>query len=257
MVASVEQNIISFLAHDVRVEVHRHHCFQILLGVSGAFDSSIGGVLHQGRRALVVNQNVAHACNGLGASSLIFFIDAESHTGWQLKQMLDGQAILDLTDLWQETHPQAPTMVEVQGWTHAQRLACAEQALAQITAEGPGGNQRDTRIDQAIAWVEAHLHEKVALPDVAAQIHLSPERARHLFVQEAGVAFSQFLVWKRIKAAIVQAVGEGASLTEAAMRAGFADQAHFCRLFKRTFGIPAGGLLQNSRSIQFIHPQVG
>lgn len=257
MSASIEKNVISFLAHDVQVEVHRHHCFQILLSVSASFSSRIGGVVHEGRRALVIGQNVAHACNGLGGSNLIFFIDADSRTGWQLKQMLDGQAVLDLSDMWLEVQPDPSSLAEVHGWSHAQRRDFAERSLALLTADARADGTRDERIELAIAWVEAHLHERIALPDVAAQIHLSPERTRHLFVQEAGVAFSQFLMWKRIKAAIVQAVGAGASLTEAAACAGFADQAHFCRLFRRTFGIPAGGLLQNSRSIQFIHPQVG
>lgn len=251
-----EKNIISFMAHDAQVEVHRHHCFQILLGMSAPFASHIGGVLHSGRRALVINQNVAHACNGLGGSNLIFFIDAESRTGWQLKQLLDGQPILDLTDIWLEARPHSPTMDEMRAWTHERRLAVAEEALTLVTADMQPMTARDSRVEQAITWVEQYLHEKIGLPEAAAQIHLSPERMRHLFVQEAGVSFSQFLMWKRIKAAIVFAVRDGANLTEAAARAGFADQAHFCRLFKRTFGIPAGGLLQNSRSIQFIHPSV-
>jgi AraC-like DNA-binding protein len=145
-------------------------------------------------------------------------------------------------------------MDEIRAWQNAQALKLAEEALALLTADIQQANTRDRRIEQAIDWVEQHLHEKITLQDVAAQIHLSPERTRHLFVQEAGVSFSQFLMWKRIKSAIVFAVRDGMSLTEVALRAGFADQAHFCRLFKRTFGIPAGGLLQNSRSIQFIHP---
>ncbi len=251
-----EKNIISFVAHDAQVEVHRHHCFQILLGLSAPFSSHIGGSLHAERRALVINQNVPHACNGLGGSNLIFFIDAESRTGWQLRQMLDGQPILDLTEMWLEARPHSSSMEEMQAWPHERRLAEAEASLALVTSDRQQASTRDSRIEQAIAWVEQHLHEKIAVPDVAAQIHLSPERTRHLFVQEAGVSFSQFLMWKRIKAAIVHAVRDGASLTEAAARSGFADQAHFCRLFKRTFGIPAGGLLQNSRSIQFIHPSV-
>jgi AraC-like DNA-binding protein len=249
-----EQNVISFVAHDAQVEVHKHHCFQILLGLSAPFSSHTGGELLVDRRALVINQNVAHACNGLGGSNLIFFIDAESRIGWQLRQMLDGQAILDLTEMWLEVRQHSPGMEEILAWPHEQRLALAEEALALVTADMQQASTRDRRIEQAIEWVEQHLQEKIALPDVAMQIHLSPERTRHLFVQEAGVSFSQFLMWKRIKAAIVHAVRDGASLTEAAVNAGFADQAHFCRLFKRTFGVPAGGLLQNSRSIQFIHP---
>jgi AraC-like DNA-binding protein len=249
-----EKNIISFVAHNAQVAVHRHHCFQILLGLSAPFSSNTGGTLYADRRALIINQNVAHACNGLGGSNLIIFIDAESRTGWQLKQMLDGQSILDLTETWLEAKPLSPGMDEIRAWQNAQALELAEEALALLTADIQQANTRDRRIEQAIDWVEQHLHEKITLQDVAAQIHLSPERTRHLFVQEAGVSFSQFLMWKRIKSAIVFAVRDGMSLTEVALRAGFADQAHFCRLFKRTFGIPAGGLLQNSRSIQFIHP---
>ncbi|MDD2684539.1 MAG: AraC family transcriptional regulator [Gallionella sp.] len=251
-----EKNIISFVAHHAQVEVHRHHCFQILLGLSAPFSSNINGTLHAGRRALLINQNVAHACNASEGSSLIFFIDAESRTGWQLRQMLDGLPILDLTELWLEAVPQSPTIEEIQAWSHERRLAAAEDALTLLAEDVQLANVRDSRIDVAIAWVEQHVHEKIGLPDVAAQIQLSPERTRHLFMQEAGVSFSQFLMWKRIKLAIVYVVRDGVSLTEAASRAGFSDQAHFCRLFKRTFGIPAGGLLQNSRFIQFIHPSV-
>ena len=145
-------------------------------------------------------------------------------------------------------------MDEIRNWQHENAIEAAEKALKLVTEDMPQSNTRDNRIELAIDWVEQHLHEKITLPDVAAQIHLSPERTRHLFVQEAGVSFTQFLMWKRIKSAIVCAVRDKSNLTEAALRAGFADQAHFCRLFKRTFGIAAGGLLQNSRSIQFIHP---
>lgn len=253
-----EKNVISFIAHDAQVEVHKHHCFQILLGLTSTFDSVIHGHSHTGRRLLIINQTVAHACNGLGGSNLIFFIDAESSLGWQLKQMLDGREIVDLSDEWGSAHASSPAMGEIRAWSPLQLQTAADEALAFVTEGSPqlvAG--RDERIRQAIEWMQQHLHEKIALPDVAAQIHLSPERTRHLFVQEAGVSFSQFLMWKRIKVAIVLAVGEGARLTEAAARAGFADQAHFSRLFKRTFGIPAGGLLRNSRSIQFIHPRIG
>lgn len=253
-----ERNVISFIAHDAQVEVHRHHCFQILLGLSATFDSVIHGHRYTDRRLLIVNQTVPHACNGQGGSNLIFFIDAESSLGRQLKQRLDGREIVDLSGEWDGTHPASPTMEAIREWSPLQLQTVADAALSFVTADNSQPTSgRDERIRLAIEWMQQHLHEKITLSDVAAQIHLSPERTRHLFVQEAGVSFSQFLVWKRIKAAIVLVVGEGASLTEAAARAGFADQAHFSRLFKRTFGIPASGLLRNSRSIQFIHPQIG
>jgi len=80
-------------------------------------------------------------------------------------------------------------------------------------------------------------------------IHLSPERARHLFARETGVPFSQYVLWKRVRKVIALVVRDGSTLGEAALAAGFADQAHFNRIFKRMFGISPKTHLKNSRSV--------
>ncbi len=49
--------------------------------------------------------------------------------------------------------------------------------------------------------------------------------------------FRRYRAWHRLRAAIREVVG-GSSLTAAAHAAGFADQAHFTRSFRRTFGAP-------------------
>jgi AraC-like DNA-binding protein len=40
------------------------------------------------------------------------------------------------------------------------------------------------------------------------------------------------------------------NFTEAALSAGFSDQAHFNKVFSKTFGISPNGLKKNSRFIQ-------
>ena len=49
--------------------------------------------------------------------------------------------------------------------------------------------------------------------------------------------FRRYRAWQRLRAAIREVAG-GSSLTAAAHAAGFADQAHFTRSFRRTFGAP-------------------
>jgi AraC-like DNA-binding protein len=66
---------------------------------------------------------------------------------------------------------------------------------------------------------------------------LSASRFQHLFTAEVGVPFRRYRLWQRLRAAI-RAAAAGASLTDAAHAAGFADQAHFTRAFRRTFGAP-------------------
>ena len=80
----------------------------------------------------------------------------------------------------------------------------------------------------------ASLHRVAA----AVGVHLSESRLRHLFVEQTGLAFKTYMLWLRMVHAL-QIYAEGHSLTDAAHGAGFADSAHFSRIFKRTFGLPA------------------
>lgn len=261
MVVPYEQdNIIAFVAHHVCVEIHKHHCFQVLLSLTGPFTSTIQGVAHSSR-GLIINQSVAHSCHAAESNTLVYFIDPESRIGWYLKQVLDGQACARVDHLWQPEgcsgwsavaagnhageFPQLPAELGYE----ALRQVLAADLFQQVV-------RRDERIVRAIDWIETSLQQRITLQDVADYICLSPEYTRHLFAQETGVSFSQFLLWKRIKHAIALTVRDGQSLTSAALASGFADQAHFCRLFKRTFGVPARGLLKNSRNIQFLNPSL-
>jgi hypothetical protein len=65
---------------------------------------------------------------------------------------------------------------------------------------------------------------------------LSPDRFRHLFIEETGMRFRPYVLWLRIEIALA-AFAAGRSLTEASHAGGFADSAHFSRTFKRMFGI--------------------
>lgn len=87
----------------------------------------------------------------------------------------------------------------------------------------------------------AHLDEPLSLTKAAQGIYLSPSRLRHLFVEQTGLPFKTYLLWLRLVRA-VQVYSEGKSLTEAAHLAGFSDSAHFSRIFRRTFGLPASTL---------------
>ena len=60
-------------------------------------------------------------------------------------------------------------------------------------------------------------------------------------MEETGLPFRTYVLWLRVVRA-VDAHTKGASLTEAAQEAGFADSAHLSRTFKRMFGLPAASL---------------
>ena len=102
-----------------------------------------------------------------------------------------------------------------------------------VTSTSPAG---DPRLARAIEFIRARVRAPVSLADAAAAAALSPSRFRHLFVQETGTSFRAYLLWLRINVAIESAM-DGASWTEAAHAAGFADSSHLTRTHKRMFGL--------------------
>lgn len=94
----------------------------------------------------------------------------------------------------------------------------------------------DKRIERAVELLRERIGETVLLADIADAAHLSPDRFRHLFIEETGMRFRPYVLWLRIEIALA-AFAAGRNLTEASHAGGFADSAHFSRTFKRMFGI--------------------
>jgi AraC-like DNA-binding protein len=57
----------------------------------------------------------------------------------------------------------------------------------------------------------------------------------HAFTESLGIALRPYILWLRVQRACRE-LANGASVTEAALRAGFADAAHLSRTFRRMLG---------------------
>ncbi len=106
----------------------------------------------------------------------------------------------------------------------------------------------DPRIARIVRALSEDEREAVSAAAVAREVGLSSSRFQHLFAEEVGVPFRRFRVWQRLRSAIGEIVA-GSSFTDAAHAAGFADQAHFARAFRQTFGAPASPSLRRVRRV--------
>ena len=77
--------------------------------------------------------------------------------------------------------------------------------------------------------------EDLSLPTLARIAALSPSRFMHAFTESVGVPLRPYLLWLRLQRAAAELTG-GASVTDAAHRAGFSDSAHLTRTFRRMLG---------------------
>ena len=104
----------------------------------------------------------------------------------------------------------------------------------------------DPRVRRVLARLREDYMDLGGVAAVAATTGLSPSRFQHVFSADVGVPFRRYRAWCRMRAAIGAALG-GCNLTTAAHTAGFADQAHFARDFRRIFGAPANPSLAKVR----------
>lgn len=92
-----------------------------------------------------------------------------------------------------------------------------------------------------LEWLEEALEASVRVEDAAAAAGLSRSHFMHWFREASGLSFRAFVRWLRLQRA-VRTLATGATLTEAAHLAGFADSAHLSRTFVATFGVPPAPL---------------
>lgn len=109
------------------------------------------------------------------------------------------------------------------------------------------GGLSSRQLKQAQAFLEAYLSENVSLADLAASCSLSPAHFARAFRRSTGVPPHRFLMERRVTRARELLVHTGLSLSEIAIRCGFADQAHLTKVFRRVLGVTPGSLRTTTR----------
>ncbi len=221
--------------------LHRHHLAQLAFGLDGpvVFESAQGGMQHAD--LLLIPPDVAHAHPAFGPSAVLY-LEPES-ADWAA---FHGRGSTDLSAL-----PFDPRLRAI-----ARRAAAASDAVAAQTlvdrligdrAASDGGAGDDVLVAQVCELVRHRLDAgPITLAALARAVHRSPSRLAHRFRSTIGVPLRRYVLWSRLRVA-AEAALRGASLTEAAHAAGFADSAHLSRTFRASFGIAPSFLFQRGR----------
>ncbi len=92
------------------------------------------------------------------------------------------------------------------------------------------------QVNHAIEFIDANLHRKVTLDEIAAAANLSPSQLIRLFKAEINTTPVAMLNRKRIRAARRALRETNRPIADIAAEFGYADQSHFARQFKRAMG---------------------
>jgi AraC-like DNA-binding protein len=221
--------------------MHAHHAMHFVLAVEGELRVR---TTDRGRwttaAGVLTAPDIPHAIDACGGDQVVIFFDPESDVGGALRPALSGPVRLT---------SRAERAELVRGVEDPESFASADAyQWARCVAETLGLPLRESRpvLHAAVRALlerlrKSGVEDDTSLEGLAGAVGLSPGRLMHVFTESIGIPLRPYLAWLRVQRAAC-AILAGASVTEAAHIAGFADAPHMSRTFKRSLGFPPSAL---------------
>jgi len=110
----------------------------------------------------------------------------------------------------------------------------------------PATKPVDPRVRQVMKLLREN--RKRTLDELAEAVCLSKDWLVHLFQREAGISLRKYEQTIKLHAAAAF-VNRGVSMTKVAAIAGFADSAHFSKMWKQHYGLPPNRMFSGHRYV--------
>jgi two-component system, response regulator YesN len=130
----------------------------------------------------------------------------------------------------------------------------AEAWLGMVIRETVGevANSRSDKagslIGKAKKYIEKNYQSQILVEDVAREVSISPSYFKHLFKQESGFTFSDYLTKVRIRKAKELLLNSDLNITEIAFETGYQNSNYFSIVFKNLEGISPSEYRKNNKN---------
>ncbi|MGW3353179.1 AraC family transcriptional regulator [Nonomuraea rubra] len=217
---------------------HAHAAIQVLIVATGTVELADARHTRRQVRAAIIPPRARHAVRGSsGALAGMLYLDPAGRAGRHLLTRL-SEGRRDQVDGWAAA---AHTLLPATPGAFPDPAALVRSwaAPAGTVAAGP----HHPALRQALELLPELLAGPVRLTDLADAVSLSASRLGHLFTAELALPFPAYLRWARLRRA-AELARDGATLTQAAHGAGFADSSHLTRVCHEMFGLAPSHLVQ-------------
>jgi AraC-like DNA-binding protein len=213
------------------VTLHHHPVVQVSIGFGPDMSLHTASGARLRCRLVVIASGAKHALHTGDSPALSAYLRPDTGPGAQLNELCRGGG-----DGVRAVEPEAGFVERVveafstDGLDHA-----VDMVLAQLLPGVADGTATHPQLRQAVDLLQARIPLATDLGSVARAVALSPDYLGRLFARQVGTSFSATVRWLRLMVAFEHLTG-GASVTDAAHLAGFADGAHATRTCRELTG---------------------
>jgi len=242
-----------YLGPAFNLSAHRNAVGVIALGLDGPFGVAEPPAASSGRyrlcRSVIIRPNMLHHFADTEGLMGFIYVDALSRDLRHLGQTAAARlphAAFDLAD-------EEALIRTLRGLAAGSIDWPTARVLLERVLLGPDHAPVDRRVAGALSLLHGSPDDRPSLAALAARAGLSESRLRHLFKATTGVPLRRYRIWVAMRMAL-QALARGASITTAAMDAGFASSAHFSTAFREMFGMEPSRLTRNGLVLEGSRP---
>ena len=230
---NIAQGIYHFELQQLDTTLHSHPAIEIVKAEKGTFTLEGPQGTRKGLVFAIIDANIEHTITAEHATLALLMVESNNNS---LKDFL-GKKNVSLDDgLYLTSCLKGADLLFSEIKTLAQQKKLKQPS--------------DKRIALCLKIIEENsLEYKHLIPTLTAKVFLSHSRLSHLFKAHIGISIKRYLVWSRLKVAILLFLKEPHNLTSIAHETGFFDQAHLSNSFKRLLGVSPVEAY-NSRIIQ-------
>ncbi|GAA2394680.1 AraC family transcriptional regulator [Nonomuraea africana] len=249
-VTTATPGLLAFTGEIGTAGPHAHAAVQVLMVTGGSVTLGDQRGHRQNVERAIIPAGVRHELLATsGAHGLLAYLDPASPAGRAATErvLASGGDVTAVTTWQAAARPEASTAALLS--THFpqenRRTASGTNAAEELPAT----------FARVLDLIPQLISGPLLLEDLANRVGLSASRLGHLFAEHLHLPYPAWRRWARLLHAM-EAVRGGATLTEAAHAAGFADSAHLTRTCRAMFGITpsqalaAAGWSANERSRQ-------
>ena len=230
---NIAKGYYSFELGDLETGMHTHPALEVIVAINGSFGLQTAETIHEDLSMAIIDDNTCHALHAGNAKVKLLMIervDAQVYDFFEQCGIRLTQGVFTCKNIEKERY----------SW----------EAIINYLSNTSFKPNYDLRVMKCLALLDSgDLAYHSMLSILQDHVHLSESRLSHLFKENIGVSIKKYLVWSRLKLAIDAVLYHGDSLSSAAHRSGFFDQAHLSKAFKEMLGIHPSAAY-NSRTLQ-------
>ena len=217
---------------------HEHSCAYLSFPLTGAYEESYTGKMQlcSAGRAVFHPRGESHSDRFAAIGATIFSIEMEDVWLGRLRDLGFREERFDFAS--PHTMRRARALARLMAASDASPLR-ADAGAIDILADLPS-RMEERRPPPWLRRVLDCLDQSPARPDLSMLASLAGVHAVHLarvFRRTQGCTIGEYFRNVRIERAVLLLREQRRPLSDVALACGFSDQSHFCREFKRAFGV--------------------